>query len=161
MYSHSLPEETKIVQVLTPATDAAGRTSSYVSLKNARKATFIVPVAQGNAAQVTVSVVQATAVAGTGSKAISQACPIWANQDISAGDDLTAQTAATSFQLSTALANKVLVIEVPTEALDLANGFDCVAITTSASNVANLTAGTAVLHGLRYAQATPPSARVD
>jgi precorrin isomerase len=66
--------------LLAPAADAAGRTSTYRSLKNALKAYVVVCVNQGNAATVLLSVLQASAVAGTGSKAIS-ATPIWANQD--------------------------------------------------------------------------------
>lgn len=161
MYSHSLPEETKRVTVLNPATDAAGRTGAWVSLKNARKAVFAVHITQGNAATILISVLQASAVAGTGSKAISAAVPIWANQDVSASDTLVRQTDATSFTTSAALASKYILIEVPVEALDLNNGFDCVTISTGASNVANLTQATVALHGLRYAQATPPSAVTD
>lgn len=161
-YSSALPEEAKIVQVLRPATDAAGRTSAWVSLKNVvGKASFIVDIAQGNAATIAISVLQATAVAGTGSKAISAAVPIWANLDVAASDTLVRATDATSYTTDAALKNKQVVIEVPVSALDLANGFDCVAISTGASDLANLTSASVILRGLRYQQATPPAAITD
>ncbi len=64
------------ILLLAPATDAAGRTSSYFSLRGAHKATIMACLTQGNAATVTFTPLQASAVAGTGSKAISAACPV-------------------------------------------------------------------------------------
>ena len=66
-----LPEQAQIVNLMNPATDAAGRTGSYVTLKNALKAFIIVTVQQGNAATILLSILQASAVAGTGAKAVT------------------------------------------------------------------------------------------
>lgn len=156
----NLVEGAKLVELLAPATDAAGRTGDYVTLKDAARAYIVVHIAQGNAATVAISPKQASAVAGTGVKAIS-ACRIWANQDTASSDTLVAQTSAVSFTTSAALANKLVVFEVDAASLDVSNGFDCLTVVTGASNAANLTQATVVLVGHRYQGATPPSAIVD
>jgi hypothetical protein len=145
---------------LKPAADAAGRTSAYLSLKGAVKAYIVCYVDQGNAAQVTFTPLQASAVAGTGSKAIT-ATPIWAAQDVATADALVAQTAAANFQTSAAVKEKFVVFEiVPEQCMDVANGFDCIAIQTSASNASNITSATIfVLES--YQQATPPARNAD
>ncbi len=151
----SLPAQLPPISLLPPATDAAGRTGSYRSLKNAHKAWIIARVNQGNAAQVTFTPLQAQDVSGTGAKAIP-AVPIAANQDTSVSDALAAQTAAASFQTSAALKDKIVIFEIDPSNLDVNNGFDCIALQTSASNAANITS--ASLHILnRYQQASPPS----
>jgi len=57
--------------------------------------------------------------------------------------------------------NKTVVFEIDAAELDLANGFTCLALTTGASNVANITAIMAVLVEPRYPQAATQSAVVD
>jgi len=142
----SLPEETPTFLALAPATDAAGRTSSFFSIKNAHRAFFVVQVTQGNAATIALTVTQASAVAGTGAKAIAGTHRIWAAQDVATLPVPAAVTAAASFTTSAALANKSVIIEIdPQVNLDVAGNFDCVAITTGASNVANITSASLVL----------------
>lgn len=158
--SFTLPEAAKIVSALKPATDAAGRTGAYVSLKGAHKAYVIVHIEQANAATVQVSVNQATAVAGTSAKAITTA-RIWSNLDAATSDELVRRTDAANYTTDAALKTKVVVIEIDPASLDQANGFDCIAVVTGASNVANLTQAVYVLTPLRYPAATPPSAVVD
>lgn len=156
----TLPEEAKIVSLLTPATDAAGRTGAYVSLKNAHKAYIVCHITQGNAATIALSPKQATAVAGTSAKAVTTA-RIWADEDVATSDALVRQSDAASYTTGAGTTNKVVVFELDPSALDVAGGFDCVSISTGASNVANLTAAVAYLTPLRYPAATPPSAVVD
>jgi hypothetical protein len=50
-----------------------------------------------------------------------------------------------------------VIFEFDVTALDLANGFQYVAISTGASNAANITAATAEFVASRYQQATPPT----
>lgn len=157
----SLPQQAKIVNALTPATDAAGRTGAYVSLKNALKAYLVCQVAQGNAATVQVSINQATAVAGTGAKALAVNVPIWSNLDVSVNDTLVRRSDAVNYTTDAAVKNKVVVFEVDPARLDLANGFDCVAPVTGASNVANLTAAYWILTPLRFSEDTPQSSVID
>lgn len=155
-----LPEAFKAVGVMAPAADAAGRTSRYVSLKTAHRAWVRVYVNQGNAATVALTLLQATAVAGTGSKALANVVPIWANQAVAAGDSAVRQTDAVSFTTSAAVAEKQVWFQIDPASLDLANGYDCVAVSTGASNVANITSAEIIVE-TRYPQAVPPSIAVD
>lgn len=159
-YPFSLPEGAKIVELLAPATDAAGRTGDYLSLKNSHKAFIIAHITQGNAATIALTPKQASAVAGTGVKALTNNCRIWANLDTATSDALVAATAAKDYTTDAAVKNKIVVFEIDAASLDLANNFDCITLVTGASNVANITQAIAVLIP-RYAQATPPSAIVD
>lgn len=135
----SLPYQIPPVALLKPGADAAGRTSAYRSLKNAHKAWIVCRVDQGNAATVQFSVLQAQDNSGTNSKAIANT-PIWANQDIAAADGNTAQAAGASFTTSAAVKDKRVIFELTPEAImDIANGFDYIAIQTGASNAANIT----------------------
>jgi hypothetical protein len=157
----TLPEEAKIVQAMTPATDAAGRTGAYVSMKNAARCYVLVNIAQGNAATITLTIEQASAVVGTGSKAITNPARIWANLDTSVTDALVRAADAVSYTTDAGVKNKVVVIEIDARSLDQANGFDCIVLKTGASNVANITSAMYIMTDLRFAQATPPSAIVD
>jgi hypothetical protein len=97
---------------------------------------------------------QATDVSGTNSKAAG-AMPIWLVADTSITDTLVAQAAAATFTTSAATKDKFVVFEIVTEAcMDVADGFDCVAISTGASNAANITHATLfVLQSIQGASA--------
>lgn len=153
-------ENGAFVTALNPAADAAGRTSVYFSLKNAKKALFVVDITQGNAATVALTLSQATTVAGGNAKALSAVQRIWATEDISTTVVPTQQTAAASYTTGAALATKKVLIEIDPATLDVAGGFDCIAITTGASNAANITACTLVTD-LKNAQAVPTSPRLN
>jgi hypothetical protein len=150
-----LPEELVVVQTLKPAADAAGRNGEGVSLKNALMAWVEVHIDQGNAAQVTVTIEQCTAVAGTGNKAIP-VVPIWANQDYGTASPLTRQTDAVNFQTSVAVKQKKLIFQIDPSILDVANNFDCIRAVTSASNAANITQAE-----VRIAPRYPQSGQLD
>ena len=160
MAKQTIPQDFKVLELLQPATDAAGRTSPYFSMKGVRRATIIVHITQGNAATIALSLLQATAVAGTGSKAVANAVPVWSNLDTAAGEDLVRRTDAVSYTTDAAVKNKIAVFEIDGEDLDVAGGYDSLAISTGASNVANLTQAVAILHA-KYPQATPPAVKVD
>ena len=100
-----------------PAADAAGRTSRYVSLKNYRKAFLKFTCDQGNAATIQLDPKQASAVAGTGSKALTQNCRIWANEDVAAAYPPTKQTDAKTFTTSAAVKEKEVTFEIDTNGL--------------------------------------------
>jgi 2',3'-cyclic-nucleotide 2'-phosphodiesterase (5'-nucleotidase family) len=138
------PETHKIVELMAPAADAAGRTSDWVSLKNALRAWIIVHITQGNAATVALTPNQATAVAGTGTKVIP-AVPIWSNLDTAASDVLVARTAAANYTTDAGVKNKIVVFQIDPDMLDADNSFDCISIDTGASNAANITQAIAVL----------------
>lgn len=149
-----IPESLKVVEALGPAADAAGRTSVYVSLKNVQKARIAVHINQGNAATVALTPKQASAVAGTGSKVLANVVPIWADQDCAASDTLARQTDAVNFTTDAGLKRKIVIFQIDPVSLDVAGGFDCIAITTGASNAANITAAQFLLE-MRYEGDTP------
>lgn len=156
----TLPELYKIVEAMPNATDAAGRTGDYVSLKNANACFVFVDITQGNAATIALTIEQATAVAGTASKAITVAVPIWANLDTAATDTLVRRTDAVSYTTDAGVKNKQVIFQIDPATLDIANGFDCITVKTGASNAANITSATYFIQ-TRYPQATPPAAITD
>ncbi len=156
-------EDVKIVNLLEPATDAAGRTGAWVSLKNFHRASIICTVAQGNAAVVPFTVQQATAVAGTGQKDITATgARIYTNLDTDTNDKLVRQANGKTFSTDAALKTKQVIFDIePAQCLDLANGFDCISVKTGASNAANLTSAIAILHPRYPGSIDGPSAVVD
>jgi len=157
-----LIDTAKIVQG-SPIIGALATTNGdcdYVSLKNFRRCTILIQV--DNATTVTggaITLKQATAVAGTGEKALSFS-KMYANVDTGAGDTLT-ETAVTSNTFTTDTTdnkNLLYVIEVEASELDVANGFDCLRVDSllMANAVGCVTY---ILTGPRYA--APGSAIVD
>jgi hypothetical protein len=153
----SLPERCKIVEALTPAADAGGRTGAYVSLKNAHKAWVVVHLDQGAANTVAITLEQASTVAGTGSKPITGVVPIWSNLDCTASDELVKRTSAVGYTTDAGVKHKQVVFEVDPAYFDIANGFDCLAVITGASVAANITSAQYFLEE-RYMAPTPPTA---
>jgi len=154
-----IPENLLPISVLPPATDAAGRTGAWVSLKGAIRAWVVAYIDQGNAATIALSINQASAVAGTGSKVITNTVPIWANQD-GAASVFTRATDAVNFTTSAAVKKKIVVFEIDPASLDVAGGFDCITLITGASNAANLTSALIWLE-TSYGQVTPINALAD
>lgn len=148
------------ISLLGAAADAAGRTSTYKSLRNCVGILYIkCEVNQGNAAQVTFTPLQAKDSSGTGSKAIP-AVPIFYNADTTASDTLVAQAVAASFQADATTSKvKYVAFQFDPAELDMANGFNHIAIQTSASNAANITQAEMQYLG-RYQQAAPPVSEV-
>jgi hypothetical protein len=73
---------------------------------------------------------------------------------------MTARTAAATYTTDAAVKNKVVIFQIDPAALDQANGFDCIAVSTGASNAANITS--AMLIGTpRYAGPAQPSVLID
>ena len=128
------------VALLAPAADAAGRTSAYRNLNNAQKAYVVAHINQGNAATVALTLTQAKDVSGTGAKAISAVMPIWLQADTSTSDSNVQQAFAASYTTDATIKDKIVIFEIlPEQVLDVANGFKTIAITTGASNAANIT----------------------
>jgi hypothetical protein len=158
----TLPEEAKIVACMAPATDAAGRTGTWVTLKNAMKAYIVWHIAQGNAATILLTINQATKVAGTGSKVITGNARWWFCANSASTDLLVRQADGVNFTTDAGVFNKIVVAEVDPDSLDIANAFCCVTGITGASNVANLTQAAFFLAPDRYPSATGgPSAILD
>jgi len=160
-YGFTFPQACKITDALAPAADAAGRASLYISVKNYHKAYLVVHITQGNAATILLTINQATAIAGTGTKVLANAVPIWANLDTVAAEDLVKATDAVIYTTDAGVKNKIVVFEIDTAKLDVAGGFDCINCSTGASNAANITQAMWYLVPSRYNESTPLSARLD
>lgn len=156
-----LVEQAKIVTGLAPATPSSS-TPDYVSLKNYGKLTAIIVVDNGNTVTGSaITLKQATAVAGTGEKALGFSY-VWANTDTGAGDTLT-KTAVTNDTFTTDTTNAknlMYVVEVDCTDLDMDNNFDCVRVGTG--DGANMVLSVIyILWEAKYADATPPAAITD
>jgi hypothetical protein len=135
----SMPYQIPPVSLLPPQADAAGRTSAYRDLRNALKAWIVVRVNQGNAAPVTLTVLQAQGVGGTNSEAVG-IMPIFLNAATATSDAFVQQTSAASFVTSATLADKIVIFEItPEMCLTVSGGYNAIAVETSASNAANIT----------------------
>ena len=163
MQNLNLTDIAKFVVGCPPAalTSTAGD-GDYVSLKNFDRCTVILAV--DNATTVTggtITLKQATAVAGTSEKALAFS-KMWANTDVGAGDTLT-ETAVTSDTFVTSTTNDknlLYVMEVKASDLDGANGFDCLRI--DSTGMANAVGAVVyVLHGSRYANPLAVAAITD
>jgi hypothetical protein len=136
----------------------AAATKNWVSLKDASHLTIIIVTGAWAGGTAAVTLKQATDVSGTGSKALALA-KYW--HDEAAGGTLV-ETAAASNTFDLDTANKLYVIEVDAAELDVNGGFDCIALDVASPGAnADFYAAAYVLSGLRYGQATPPSAEVD
>lgn len=163
MPATQLVHKQKFVTGLAPRTPSSS-TPAYVSLKNANHLTVIITAL--NATTVTGSAItlkQATAVAGTGEKALSFS-KAWRNVDTAAADGLTEFAVSNDTFTTDATNSKALkyVIEVEAESLDLANGFNAVRVGTG-NATATVLSVEYVLSGLRYTGnvSNQPSAIVD
>ncbi len=157
MSRFSLAEETRIIEAIAPCTGAAAAAGDYINMKYAPRIAVVVHIAQGNAAAVELAIEQAKAAAGTGSKAITEKVPIWANEDCAAGDKLVEKDKAVSYTTSATTKNKIVVFHVDTDVLDKENGFEWVCVKAALSNAANLISAEYIVGDLRYGAQDSPS----
>lgn len=136
----------------------AAATAKYVSLKDYRHIEIRIQTGAWAAGTAAVTLSQATAVAGTGAKALAFAKQ-W-NDEATSGTLVETAVTSNTFNLTTA--NKVYIIEVDAAALDVAGGFDCLAVAVASPGVnADFYGVTYTLSGSRYGDATPPTALTD
>lgn len=137
---------------------ASATTDPYVCMKNYNSITFYIQTGAWAGGTGAVTLLQATAVAGTAAKALAFT-KVWKSTLLA---DTQTETAVTSntFNLDTALT--LYQIEIKADDLDVQNGFDCITchVATPGSN-ADLYNILAVLTHPRYAQANTPSAIID
>ncbi len=93
----------------------------------------------------------------TGSKVLTNNCPIWANLDCATVDYPSRRTDAKNYTTDAGTKNKIVVFQIDPELLDVANSFQSIGISTGASDVANLTSAMVFIEQ-RYAQVVPPAA---
>jgi|GEM_PF-1943819 len=147
----------------------------YVSMKNYNRLTIILLVDKDSTgATSAITVNQATAVAGTGAKALNtftvdsivDAASGTLGGTITAVGDTTAAvtvSGGTFTTATTASKNAVYIIEVKAEDLDVTNSFDCVNVGLGNSSSSTHVVITAVyyLRDARFNDASPPTSIVD
>lgn len=157
-----IPEAAQCVTLLAPAADAAGRTStSAVTLKNCHMAYLVYILNQGNAATILLTPQQASAVAKTGAKALTNVVPVWSNQDEATNSTLVRGADAVNFTTSAAVTIKRVIFQIDPTKLDVAGGFDCLLCITGASNAANITSAEVWTVPLRHGGLAAPSLLTD
>lgn len=105
----------------------AGTTDLYVSLKNYQHITIYIQTGAWAGGTAAVTLKQATAVAGTATKALAFSF-IWTK---TSATDLPTKVAVVSNTFNIDTANKLYIIEVDGSTLDVAGGFDCIACSTA------------------------------
>ncbi|AFM40328.1 hypothetical protein Desaci_1302 [Desulfosporosinus acidiphilus SJ4] len=155
-----IPEKDKPLEAITPQAGGA-ITGVYVTLRDAEDCYVLVHINQAVATAVDITIEQATDVEGTGSKVITTAVPIWADQDCASSDALLRQPDAVAFTTSATLAHKLVVFQINPSHLDVTNGFDCITVKTAASDPTNITAAQYILSDLRFGGSTPPTDITD
>ncbi len=168
-----LSESAGIVCVFPPGTPSSAA-PIYVSMKHAKRCTFLIIAAKDSTGSTcAVGINQATAIAGTGAKALNTFA-VEGNVDtstgtlggaittVASGDLLSAVTVSNgSFTIpTTASKNAVYAVTVLAKDLDIANNFDCIQLTLG--NSAHETIAVfAILDNLDYEDTNPPSVIVD
>lgn len=136
--------------------------TTYVSMKNYRRAQIIITIADGTTVTgSTITLKQATAVAGTGEKALAFTRML-ANTDYGASKTMT-ETAVTSNTFTTQTTNSkdsVYIIDIDASDLDVANGFDCFRV-DGTGHAATAPRGCTVVYNLYGARYSGASALVD
>lgn len=129
----------------------------YVSLKGYKKVRVTIDILNGSTVTgSTITLKQATAVAGTNEKALAFTRML-SNIDVAASQTMV-ETAVTSNTFTTDTTNSKLlryIIDVDASTLDVANGFDCFRVdgTGAANTLASCV--TYDLYGPRYSGASP------
>lgn len=162
----------RLDEQVTPVVAAAGLLltstlgdTTYVSMKGYARCQIVIAIADGTTVTgSTITLKQATAVAGTSEKALAFTRML-ANTDYAASKALT-ETAVASNTFTTQTTNSkdsLYVIDVKAEDLDVANGFDCIRV-DGTGHAATASRGCVVLYNLygkRYSGATPAEAIAD
>lgn len=146
----NLIEKVKIVEAIASSGFTSAAAGVYISLKNAGHVTVLVHVTQASTAPVTITIEQAKTVAGTDSKVITNAVPIYLVADAAASDAWVRQADGVDFTTSATLKHKLVAFEIDAASLDQANGFVCICVKTASSDTASLVAAQYILSDLRY-----------
>lgn len=123
--------------------------TTYISMKGYRKCQIVIAIADGTTVTgSTITLKQATAVAGTNEKPLAFTRML-ANVDYGASKTMV-ETAVTSNTFTTQTVNSkdsLYIIEVNGEDLDVANGFDCLRV-DGTGHAATASRGVIVLYNL-------------
>lgn len=136
--------------------------TTYVSMKNYARCQIIITIADGTTVTgSTITLKQATAIAGTSEKALAFTRML-ANTDYAASKTMV-ETAVTSNTFTTQTTNSkdsVYIIDVDASDLDVANGFDCLRV-DGTGHAATASRGCTVVYNLYGARYSGASAIAD
>ena len=139
--------------------------TTYVSMKNFRRCQIVISIADGTTVTgSTITLKQATAVAGTSEKELAFTRML-ANTDYGASKAMT-ETTVTANTFTTQTTNSkdsLYIIDVDSSMLDTANGFDCIRV-DGTGHAATASRGVVVLYNLygqRYSGVTGVTAIAD
>jgi hypothetical protein len=161
MHIRRFADEFQVVPAIIPVNLATGANAgAWVSLKNYSHCTIAIFKGIGTAGEdPVISVLQATAVAGTSSKALNTArlsAKIGATTlaAVAAFTEVTQAAAATYTDAASAENEALWLIDVNAEDLDVENGFDCLSVSIAdVGTNAQIGCALYILSGPRY---TPP-----
>ena len=159
MSNFSLPEGYSVVTLTPPVTTNGGVTCDYISLKNVHMVYIVATFTQAVGHATGIDPTQATAVAGTGVKAITNVVPCWQIVDISSTDVFTRLTDAITVNCAAAAANQKIIMQINPSSFDVANGFDVLGLTVDNSAQATNFVNVDVILQNRYAPS--PTALTD
>jgi hypothetical protein len=117
-------------------TTNGGVTSDYISLKGVHEVFIVATLTSAVGHASVVALKQATAVAGTGVKALANAVPVWMIADVTATDLYTRQTDAVSQAIGATAKTHKVVFKVKASDLDGANDFDVLGVSIATSSQA-------------------------
>ena len=140
MSNLTLPEAFKIIQGHEPAiASALLNTSDIISCKNFKKVWAVLSYTYVDGVDVVVTWNESTDVAGTGTTAITEVCPIWSNTDTASADLLARETDAITFTIAHAgTKNQLWIVEF--DPAKFSAGFDCfqIRMTGSAAGIVDV-----------------------
>jgi len=132
----NIPEDAVPVTMTSPVTTNGGVTGDYISLKNVLRCYIVATFTQAVGHATGIDPVQATAVDGTGAKAITNTVPIWYNTDLSATSVLTRATDAITWNCAATVKNQKVIFVIDPAKFDTANSFDVLGVTVDDSSQA-------------------------
>ena len=145
----------------------AANDGDWISLKNYRKALVVLFATAGTAGQDPVFTLrQASAVAGTGAKALDFTVvyeKVGALTGVAAWTRVTQAAANTYTNAVSGEAQNIIVVEVDAASLDVDNGFDCIQLQVpdTGATAGKIGCGIVVLLDPRYPQGAMASALAD
>jgi hypothetical protein len=178
MLTVDLMESINIVSAFAPGTDInTDAEGDWVSLKNYDGCLVVFHKAAGTAGDdPSIALNQATAVAGTGSKALTfnhiyhkigatalSAIGTFTRVDLTTATADLDLVSVNSVDLLTDVGETIIVVNVRASDLDVDNSFDCLQLVIEGDDIGNATLASAyyILYNCRYPGPTPPSAIAD
>lgn len=178
MFNIDLMEQINIVSAFVAGSDAnADLTGDWVSLKGYAGCLVYLKKPVGTAGDdLSIRLQQATAVAGTGAKALNfnhiyhkigatalTGVGSFTKVELTTATDDLDLVSVNGVDLLTDINETQIVVNVRSSDLDVDNGFDCINLIIEGDDIANalIISADYILYGARYPQASPQSAIAD